>query len=246
MKVYTLRTKHYILILWMTFTCYSQMNAQNSPVANYLKQVGDFADIYNGRIEPIYNPLTYENLPYYLYSDFTEASVIFKNNYYPNQKVRLDLYKEQLIILPPEKKYGIVVSSQKVNKVFMYNKTFVLLDPPESSGIKGGYYIQLIDGEKIKLFRKETYTLRQKQIIHNVGQKQITSVFDNKTRYYLFYNNRYYTVKNKCSFTKLFSQHKKQISQYVKDRKFNFGQNAEASLTALVVYCEELITSTNK
>ena len=237
MKIYTFRIKYYILIICTTIICHVQINAQDNPVADYLKQVGDFADIYNGRIEPIYHSLMYENFPYYLNSNFTEASVVFKNKYYPNQKVRLDLFKEQLIILPPETKLGIVVSSQNVDRVFMYNRIFVLLNPPKESGIKQGYYIQLFEGEKITLFRKESYTIRV---------KQLTSIFDNKIQYYLFYNNRYYTMKNKGSFTKLFPQYKKQIDKYVKERKLDFREYTEASLSTLAGYCEELITSTNK
>ena len=237
MKIYHFKTKLYILIFSVTIICHTQANAQDSPVMNYLKQVGDFADIYNGRIEPIYHSLLFDNLPYYLNSDFVEASVIFKNKYYPNQKARLDLFKEQLIILPPEKRHGIVISSQNVDKVFMYNRIFVFLNLPKESGIKKGYYIQLFKGEKVTLLRKETYTIRQ---------KQITSIFDNNTRFHLFYNKRYYTVKNKGSFTKLFPQYKKQINQYAKAHKLDFGQNAEVSLAVLAGYCEELITLTNK
>jgi len=237
MKIYSLQIKFYILILVTIFICHVRINAQDDPVLNYLSHAGDYTDIYNGRIEPIYHPSIYENLPYYENSDFTEASVIYRNNYYPNQKVRLDLYKEQLIILPPNKRYGIILGSQNVDRVFMHNRTFVSLNPPKESKIRNGYYMQLVEGEKVKLFCKENYSLRQ---------KQITSIFDFSKRYYLFFNNRYYPVKNKGSFSKLFPQYKKQINQYSKSKKLNFWKDTEGSLTSLAGYCEELLTSTDK
>ena len=237
MKTYSFQTKPCILILYMVFVCYVRISAQDTPVVDYLQQAKYYADIYNGRIEPVYSPMVYEDLPYYKNADFTDASFVYRDNYYPNQKVRLDLFKEQLIILPPEKRFGIIVGSQNVDRVFMYNRTFILLDPPKESGIKKGYYIQLLEGEKVKLFCKETYSIRQ---------KQLTYAFDHKITYYLLYNNRYYTVKNKGSFSKLFPQYKKQINQYAKDHKLNFRQDVEVSLTSLAQYCEELITSTNK
>jgi len=221
----------------VVFACCIRISAQDAPVVDYLQQVKYYADIYNGRMEPVYSTMVYEDLPYYKNSDFTDASFVYKDNYYPNQKARLDLFKEQLIILPPEKKFGIILSSQNVDRVSMYNRTFVLLNPPKESGIKNGYYMQLSEGEKVKLFCKETCSIRQKQITYS---------FDHKITYYLLYGNRYYTVKNKGSFSKLFPQYKKQINQYVKDHKLNFRQNAEASLTFLAQYCEELITPTNK
>ena len=237
MKNHFFKAKYFSLILCTTIIYHLQANAQDSPVMNYLQQAGDFADIYNGRIEPVYSSIIYENLPYYMTSEFTAAAVVFKNKYYPNQRARLDLFREQLIILPPEKRHGIIVSSQNVERVFIYNKIFVFLNPPKKYGIKDGYYIQLLESEKIKLYCKESYTIRQKQLV---------SVFDNKTRYYLFYRDQCYTVKNKGSFSKLFPQYKKQINQYAKDHKLNFNQRPDESLIALAGYCEELITSTNK
>jgi len=63
-------------------------------------------------MEMIYAPSLYENLPYYINADFTDATVVFRNNYFPNQKARLDLHLEQLVILSPEKQYGIILNPQ--------------------------------------------------------------------------------------------------------------------------------------
>ena len=237
MKLYLFHIKPRILIFCITVISYLQINAQDSPVVSYLAQANDFADIYNGRIEPVYHSLIYENLPYYNNSDFTEAAIVYKGNYYPNQKARLDLYKEQIIVLPPEKRHGIILSSQNASKVFMYNRTFVLLNPQKDSGIKKGYYIQLLEGRKIQLYRKENFSTRQKQKY---------DFFDLNVNHYLFFNDRYYNVKNKGSFSKIFPQYKKQINQYVKSSKLKFGQNTENDLTSLAAYCEELIISSDK
>ena len=234
MKLYLFNIKPRILVLCVTVICYVQINAQDSPVENYLSQANDFAEIYNGKIEPVYHSLIYENLPYYNNSDFTEASIVYRDSYYPNQKVRLDLFKEHLIILPLEQRHGIILSSQNVSKVFIYNRTFVLLNPKKDSGIKKGYYIHLFEGKKIQLYRKETFSIRQKQKYDS---------FDLSINHYVFFNNRYYSVKNKTSFSKIFPLYKKQINQYVKSNKLRFGQNAELGLTLLASYCEELINS---
>ena len=236
MKKYKFAPKPYVFIICITFICCVQISAQIDPVEKYLKEVGDFAEIYNGRIEQNYHSLLYENFPYYLSSDFTDASVIFKNKYYPNQKARLDLHKEHIIILPSEKRYGIIINSQDVDRVNMYGRTLKYFDAQKEAGIKKGFYIILNEGEKTQLFCKEHYTLRQ---------KQITFAFDLSIRYYLYHNNRFNVVKNKGSFTKLFPQYKKQINQYAKEHKQYFNQNTETSLTYLARYCEELLTSTN-
>jgi len=230
--------KPYIFGLYMAVVCCVPGNAQSDPVNNYLQQVGDYADIYNGKVEAVYSVLLYKNFPYYMNFDYAEASIIYRNNYYPGQKVRLDLYKEQLILLVPGKQFGIVVSFQNTEKVYMYNKTFVRLIPPKESGLKPGFYIQLLKKEKMQLYRKEYFNLVQKEMIY-YG-------FERGTRHYLVYNNRYHPVKNKGSFSKIFPQHKKSINKFAKDNKLNFKQNTDESFTSLAGYCEELITSTNK
>jgi len=230
-------------VLCVIIVCHTFINAQNDPVTNYLQQAGAFAEIYNGKMETPYNMVQYENLPYYMNADFTEATVVYKKNYYPNQKVRLDLYKEQLIVVPPGTQHAIVVCSSDVERVDMhkYLKTFVWLTPPKESGLKAGFYILLSDGEKIQLFCKEKYSLQQK-----LRQTDAISYFECDIRYYLQFKNRYYTVKNKGSFSKLFPQYKKQINKFVKDHSLDFKHQADGSLVSLSVYCEELLNSTNK
>ena len=100
------------MIFCLTVICFTQINAQDNPIVNYINHASDFAEIYNGRIEPVYHSLVYENLPYYNNSDFSEATIIYKDILYPNQKARLDLFKEQLIILPQEQRHGIILNSQ--------------------------------------------------------------------------------------------------------------------------------------
>ena len=232
--------KRAYIILCVIIICCAYINAQDDPVTNYLQQAGAYAEIYNGRMEAVYNMLQYESLPYYVNADFTEATIVYRKNYYPNQKVRLDLFKEQLVIMPFGKQHAVVVSSSSVEKVYMYEKTFVWLAPPRESGLKTGYYIQLSDGKKMKLFCKEKYFLQQR-----LQQTGAVSYFEREIRYYLLYNSRYYVMKNKGSFSKLFPQYKKQINIFVKDHQLNFKRKMDESLISLAGYCEELLNLTN-
>jgi len=226
------------LFLCAAFFCCMPIGAQDVPAVNYLQQVGDYAEIYNGKLEETYNVLKYENLPYYKDNSFTDASVVYKNKFYPNQKARIDLFREQLILLMPEKRYGVILSSQNLQEATIHNKTFVWLNPASDSGLKQGYYIRLFEDKTLKLFCKESY---------GIQQNQVTYYFERKIRYHLFYNGRYYQVKNKGSYTKLFPKLKKQINQFAKNHKLNFKNDAaDNSLSLLTGYCEELLTSTNK
>ena len=219
----------------------SLSNAQDVSVENYLQQAAYYAEMYNGKIEEIYNAVLYKELPYYKNAEFTETTIVYKNKIYPNQKARLDLFREQLAVVSPEKQYAIVVGSSNVGKIYMYGKTFVWLTPPKDSRLTPGYYMQLFEGKEIQLFCKEKYTPRK-----SLENEYTVFYFDYKIRYYLLYNNRYYTVKNKALFVKLFPQYKKYINKFVKDHQLNFRQNPAESLASLAAYCEELTNSTNK
>jgi len=240
MKIQSISSQIISCLIGLSVATFSNntLNAQDDPVINYLQQTGDYADLYNGRLEAVYNIVRYKNFPYYFNSDYTEASIVYRNIIYPNQKVRIDLYKEQLILLPPEKKLGIIVNFQNIEKIMMYNQTFVRLIPPKDSGLKPGFYIQLLDKEKMKLYRKEYFDIQIEETIYYR--------FKNGIRFYLFYNNQYYSVKNKGSFSKLFPQNKKQINKFVKDHKLDFKQHPNESFTSLAGFCEELNNSNNK
>jgi len=232
--------KRMCIILCVTIICCTHTIAQETVVSNYLQEAGTFAEIYNGRIEAAYNMVLYENLPYYKNSDFTEVTVFYRKNYYPNQKARLDLFREQLVVVPPGKQYAVVVGAKNVEKICMYGKTFVWISPPKEHRLKEGYYMQLKDGGKTQLFCKETYLPQKRTQYPNV-----TFRFDHKIQYYLQYNNQYHAVKNKASFTKIFPQYKKQINKFVKGHSLDFKQNPDGSLIVLANYCEELLNLTN-
>jgi len=231
----------------MAIACYARIDAQENPVENYLQQTGDNADIYNGQMEANYNVLIYDNLPYYKNPNFADAAIFYRNCYYPNQKVRLDLCREQLIVSTLNGRYGIILNPSKVEKVIMYDgRTFRWLNPAKESGLKPGYYIHLSEGEKIQLFCKESYTMQQNPLTYGFHDKRLYR-FDQSIRYYLLYGNQYYPVKNKNSFSNLLPQYKKQINQFAKDHHLNFKkENSAESLTSLAGYCEELLTPTSK
>jgi hypothetical protein len=222
----------YAAIGWIVF-CYPSSFAQNAVIADYLATTGEYAGIYNGQIKTNYNPSFYDNNPYHKSADFLDAEVIYSGLLYPGQKALLDLYEEQLILLSPQRHYGIIVDPGKVDKVLFEDETFIWLN---KSNISQGFYTLLSDGKQLRLLFKERFTINTTKLLRH---------FDRITHHYLSYQGHYYTVKNKNSFLKLFPQYKKQINLFAKEHKLDFKRNADQSLTLLTNYCEELLTSNN-
>ncbi len=228
-----------LLLAWLIMVSCFISKAQD--VKSYLSQVGDYAGIYNGRAELMYHAKLYNQLPYYQSPDFTEGEIIYKGNVYPNLQVRLDLYKEQIIISSPERRFRIIVDSEEVQKVSLHGKTFIWHTPPKESGLKSGFYMLLVDSEPLQLFYKETHLVSERTVLSALEPNILYNNTLTKT-YYVVYENQYHPVKRKKSFVKLFPGYKKQIRTYVRKNKLNFKRDTDQSLILLTNYCEKLLT----
>jgi len=207
---------------------------QDFPVTRYLEVAQDHAVIYNGELESLYNPLTHKNYPYYVSPDFTIGDIVFMGNLYPAQKVRLDLFKDQLIILTPRKQHSKIIDPGRVESVYMYDKLFIKHTPPADARLNPGYYLLLVDGKNLKLLGRHTYSLEKRvEVVENS--------FSYQTKYYVIIDEKYHTVRNRRSFTRLYPQYKKEIKKFAKEQSLNFRLNQEQSLTILARFCDELI-----
>ncbi len=163
-------------------------------------------------------------------SDFVSGEMMYKNRFYSSQQLKLDLYKECLIILAPGNHYGVILDSRDVQSATLYGKTFVWYDTLPND-LKPGFYMQLHQGKDVTLLCKISLSM----------QKNLTtSRFSSKERFYLLHEGNYYSVKNKNSFTKIFPKYKNQINQFSKERKLDFNSDTEKSLALLAQYCESL------
>lgn len=233
------RFKYYLAFLLLgsllanTLTVY----AQNSVVEYYLEDAKGYAAIYRGEMEYFYNSNIYDNQPYYISSEFVDAVVVYNKREYHNQRVRLDTYTDNFLILSPDG-YSIVLDRKKVEKVTYHSREIIRYNPPANSGLKEGYYLSLFSGNQLSLLGKE-------RAMKRILPSKVEFTFDRSTRYYLIRNGQHYQVKNRGSFTKLFPEFKKQIKKFSKDNQLNFRENREYSLAALGRYCNELLDAQN-
>lgn len=225
--------KRILIFLGIAFAGHTIIYGQNKLVEEYMKEAGDFAVIYSGELETIYNPFIYVNDPYYVSQDYTKGELVYRGNAYANLQMRLDLYKGHLLLLTPKTNLGIIVNPEHVNEVRMHGKVQIYHKPPPGTGLKTGYYSLLHNGQKLKLLGRQNVTLEP---VHETAKERFASVY----RYYLVRDGIYYPVRNKQSFTKLFPDYKKQINRYAKQNMLNFKREREGSLTKLAQFCEEM------
>jgi len=241
MQINLFKIKLCISFLCLAILCQTYVSAQNASINNYLNQADNHADIFNGRIERMYHPSMYRSFPYFVNSEFTEATVVYRNNYYPNLQARLDLFREHLVVLPPGRQHPIAIHSENVSRIYIHGKTFVWLDPPSNSRLEPGFYILLIDGDSIQLFGRERFILQR-----NLQHERVIFDFYHEVRFFLRHNdNQYQAVRNRRSFTRLFPEHRREINSFSRQHRLNFRYNRAEGLTRLAAYSEELINTTN-
>lgn len=234
--------KHYHCVLFNLLILYGFLSlgsinafSQNNQAGSYLHQVENYAAVYRGEIEYFYNPYIYKNQPYYISGDFVTGDLFYDNKYYPNQRMRLDTYRGQMLLLTPRNQ-SIILDFRKFEKAKIHDKEIISHYPPEGSGLKAGYYISFYQGENVALLGREKHDVR-------VLPTQIEYIFDRSMNYYIFHKEKYHSVKNRKSFTRLFPEFKKQIKQYSKKERLDFQEQREYGLTLLSEYCDQLINS---
>lgn len=222
--------------LWLiiSLTLYVPVAAQESFVQKYLDELNEYAVIYSGELEEGYSLAQYQNFPYYQSPEFVTGTIMFNRNDYPAQQLRLDLYRNQLVVLVPGKQFSKIVDNYLVEQVEAYGKTIIRYTSPMDNGLGAGYYFRLYHSPAIELLQQVTADI-DKKIIGD--RKQF--IFQEK--YYLLYQGNNYQLRNKKSFTRLFPQYKKEINRFAKDNKLNFGKQKEQSFKLLAEYCDQLI-----
>lgn len=238
MKKTILWGRYALLFLTIAITHHPDLWAQHNLVNEYLKEAGNYAQLYNGEVATIYNPFVYKNGPYYKSEDYVVGELTYRGNMYPSQQIRLDLYKDQLVVLVPGVRLGVIVNPYNLNEANIYGRTVIYHTPLLESGLREGYYVQLHAGLTLQLLGRFTMKLSD---VKDDNRKYYYLV----QRYYIVHNGTYYPVRNGSAFSKLFPTHKKEIKGFIKVNGLTFSENSrEEDLTKLAEFCEEITQRT--
>lgn len=230
---------YYCLIaLFATGKLYAQESiAKSAPpqiVKDYIAEVKDPAVIFNGKEQTSYfSGLT--NHPYLVTPEYSPAEIRHNQVEYKDMMLRLDMYRDELLIRLPDRPYNVVLEPEKVNRVILNGYTIVPISRYSWENAPMGNYALLLYEGKSLVIRKDQVVLNQKISIDNVSY---TFMF--KERVYICIDNVCYRVTNKKSVLKLFPGKKKELDAYAKQQKLNFTKNREQAAVAIVKQYEAL------
>ena len=206
----------------------------------YTQSMDSDSHLYHGLEYVDYDKSYLDGHQFYRKNTETEATVVYDGAQYTQVPLLYDLVLDQVIIEHPESAYKMSLISEKVKSFSYLGHTFIRLEPDTmaDSPIRPGFYDLLVSGNTALLAR------RTKNIQERAGQGGMEGEFHERNRYFIQKNNRYYSVNDKKSLLKLFSDQKKELQKYARSSKLNFRKKREAALTQLVQFYNSLPTTT--
>lgn len=217
------------------FDVLAQTQTHADLIRRYQQQAGNHALLYNGEEELKYTR-RYLNQPYYRQTDCVPGQLWRQGSLYKNVDMRLDLYKNHLIVRSPDQRFHLIIPSDEVDSVQLHGHTFVFNHPASGQNeLPAGYYMQLHKGHRCTLWGRQWMEITRQET-NNVIRIRFKTI----ERYYFFDGKKWKTIKNKSALLKQMPGRQKEMKAYIKRNRLNFRKNKEEAFTTMMRYYESL------
>ncbi len=226
----------FLLIGWVGYAQETEVSAQ-VPISfstEYMQAAREQAVIYSGREQIIY-PAYYIGHPYLVSTDFVKGTIVYDGIQYPNLRMRLDLYRNELIVSVPHGSYNVVLQPDKLNTADFHSYRLFYHYPDGLKGSPGEGYCILLDDGACRVIEKPIALLLEK-----VKDIDMEVYFEQSSRFYILKEDVYYAVKSKSGVLKVFKTHKKELNRFAKQQQLDFKKETGKSIVALVNEYERL------
>ena len=222
--------KHVFLFVLGCMMCGSAKAQHQQVFDEYLREAGDQAEIFIGKVEVGYSPAVYLNFPYLPSDDFVKGDVMYNGLWYRNVSLRYDAYLKQLVINTPERLLNICVPIHKVRKFILDGTNYERRDDEFVAILFSSPNTELI--EKVDVIVDEEFT----------SSLSFKYKFVHDVRYFVLREGRQHEVSKLRSVLKLYPDMKKELKRFSKKNRLNFKEHRKSSLVSLIKYADELLT----
>jgi hypothetical protein len=220
---------------------FSQLLADTSflaaSVANvknvYLKFIQGNAHLYNGSEHKTYQSVNDEH-PYFISDDWVIGSIIYDNELNENVGMMYDIRNDKVVIENYFSNNRIELVSKKISEFTMHGHTFVVLKSDSTKQIQEGFYDQLYNGNL------KVYVRRTKQYQERIESNILIPSFEEKNKYFLFKEGKYFQVNSKASVLDVLSDKKKMLKQHLSKSRIRYKAEKEKALVLLAGYYDTL------
>lgn len=212
----------------------TSVQGRHNAGVEYMQKAGDQAVVFNGRVQMTYDyPST--NHPYLITSNYVSGQMWYNQTLYADLAMRLDLFRDELVVRMPQTPYSVVVEPEKVDEALLAGYHIIRHREGEWPGIPKGNYLVLLSNGSFPVVKKYQVALNQE-----IVDQTVERTFDVKERFYVYKGGICHVVTSKGSILKLFSDRKRELSAYIKKNKLNFRKEREQTIVAIVEYYESL------
>lgn len=206
-----------------------------TPATAYLQQAEKEAALYNGKIEQRYFT-TAEGHPYADTKEFTEGKLRFDGITYPDVPLRLNVHRDELILLSPDRKTCLVLPAEGVEYArFGGYETRWMRPQGEKGYLAEGYYQRIRTQGNHPLYRR-----LKKRISERKRGMEVTQYFDEKQEYYLLQAGRFHPVGSQKALLRCLSDRQAELKTYIKRHGLRFNQERERTLVTLLDYYDTI------
>jgi hypothetical protein len=210
-------------------------NAVNNAIKLYHQSSGDQSGIYNGSQYGGYNFPFKEGHPYFSTDQFTMGSIEYDGVVYDSVMLLYDEIIEVVVMQNVVIRVQLITDKIAGFKIVNNNFIRIVKDSNSSSLISTGFYNLLYEGN-ITLLKKEVKSIRE-QITNTDG---LLRFVDQKIHYYIKEADTYHTIKRKKDLLELFSSHKKQVQQYIRENHLSYRKDRDNTLIKVTAYYDGL------
>jgi len=205
-----------------------QQMVDNSTV-DYLRIAGNQSVIYYGNLQEGLPRTT--NHPYLKDVQYAKARLSYLRLIYPEVMLRLDLSRNELVILTPDFR-NIVLFPENVDFAELHDYKIVYLRRDSLPGCPSSGYYYLLHSGKAKVLEKQTASI---MVDSNHQYYYIIA-----TKFYLLHDGVYYTIRNKRGLLKVLQPYKKELRRFISTHQLQFRNDPEKLITQTVIEYEKL------
>jgi hypothetical protein len=239
-----LKTFSTICLLILSASAFSQIDgdtlfykeALKNSLAVYAKTEFREASLYNGCQYLRPEQSSDDEHPYFKVDDWAIGAVEYDGEIFENVPLLYDLWNDKVITEHYRNASEIELIAEKLSGFTIAEYSFRRIEneavgnsPPQT-----GYYQILYDGPS------RTIAHWKKNVLRTTSETGVVIDFDEKIKYYILKNGRYFPVKGKASALKLFSDEKKPLKQFIISSKLRFDNNPAAAIARVSEFYDTL------
>lgn len=218
----------YIFVL--TKITLMQSQSDNSSSKNYYQLFDKAVSIensglYNGLIYTEKHRMMGQKQKFFYSTDFLKGSIEFDGQSYFDVLMKYDVNEDQVLI---KLNKVLLLKKAKVKSFSIEGHNFENFNSRDHSSPNiNGFIEVLLDNEPFQFIKKHKKEMREK-----LGNKLVFHEFDDKSEYFLLYQNQYHRISKRKEIIKVFPDLKSEIKkQFPKPRR---KSNLEAYLTSVL------------